>query len=115
MTEQTPNSGFHASSFLNGANADYVDQLAARHAADPSSVDAGWAEFFRALGDSDMEAKRAAAGPSWARADWPPVPTDDLTAALTGEWPVEAKAAGKKIVEKAAETGVAFIQLLPIN
>ena len=66
MTEQTPNSQFHASSFLNGANADYVDQLAARHAADPSSVDAGWAEFFRALGDSEIEAKRAAQGPSWA-------------------------------------------------
>ncbi len=27
-----------------------------------------------------------AAGPSWARADWPPQPSDDLTAALTGEW-----------------------------
>ena len=38
MTEQTPNSGFHASSFLNGANADYVDQLAARHAAAWASI-----------------------------------------------------------------------------
>ena len=104
MTEQTPNSAFHASSFLNGANADYVDQLAARYAADPASVDAGWAEFFRALGDSEMDAKRAAAGPSWARADWPPTPADDLTAALTGEWPVmpkEAKGAGAKIAAKA--------------
>ena len=113
MTEQSPNSQFHASSFLQGANADYIDQLQARYAADPASVDAQWAEFFRALGDTEVDAKRQAEGPSWARADWPPVPNDDLTAALTGEWPaakVDAKAAAKKITEKAAEQGVAISQ-----
>ena len=112
MTEQSPNSQFRAGAFLDGANAEYIDQLQARYAADPSSVDAGWAEFFRSLGESEVTAKRAAEGPSWARADWPPQPVDDLTAALTGEWPVapvkEAKAAGKKIVEKAAEAGVSL-------
>ncbi len=114
MTDQSPTAAFTASSFLDGANADYVDQLAARHAADPNSVDPGWAAFFRALGDSEVDAKRAAQGPSWARADWPPQPTDDLTAALTGEWPAapakEAKAAGEKIAAKAAEAGVALSQ-----
>ena len=53
--------------------------------------------------------KAEAQGPSWARRDWPPVPGDDLTAALTGEWPepaAEAKDAGKKIAAKAAEKGV---------
>jgi 2-oxoglutarate dehydrogenase E1 component len=111
MTDQSPTAAFAASSFLDGANADYVDQLAARHAADPNSVDPQWAEFFRALGDSEVEARRAATGPSWARADWPPQPADDLTAALTGEWAApppakEAKAAGQKIAAKAAEQGV---------
>ncbi|MCB6178531.1 2-oxoglutarate dehydrogenase E1 component [Rhodobacter sp. Har01] len=111
MTEQIPTSQFHASSFLQGANADYVDQLHARYAADPNSVDAQWAEFFRALGDSDIDAKRAAAGPSWARTDWPPSPQDDLTAAMTGEWPAppppkDSKAAAQKIAAKAAEQGV---------
>ena len=106
MTEQTPNTAFHSSSFLQGANADYIDQLAARHARDPSSVDAQWAEFFRATGDTEAEARHAAAGPSWARADWPPQPTDDLTAALTGEWPADAKTTARKITEKAAEKGV---------
>ena len=112
MTEQSPNSQFRAGSFLDGANAEYIDQLQARFAADPGSVDAAWAEFFRSLGESEVTAKRAAQGPSWARADWPPSPTDDLTAALTGEWPAapvkEARAAGKKIVEKAAESGVSL-------
>jgi 2-oxoglutarate dehydrogenase E1 component len=111
MTDQTPTAAFTASSFLDGANADYVDQLAARHAQDPNSVDPQWAEFFRALGDSELDAKRAAQGPSWARADWPPMPVDDLTAALTGEWATppakEARAAGDKIAAKAAELGTA--------
>ena len=114
MTDQSPTAAFTASSFLDGANADYVDQLAARHAADPNSVDPQWAEFFRAMGDSELDAKRAAQGPSWARTDWPPQPVDDLTAALTGEWAAppakEAKAAGQKIAAKAAEAGVAVTQ-----
>ena len=106
MTDQSPNDVFHASSFLQGANADYVEQLQARYATDPNSVDAGWQAFFKALGDDKQDAKRNAEGASWTRSDWPPLPNDDLTAALTGEWPVatpakEAKAAGQKIAEKA--------------
>jgi 2-oxoglutarate dehydrogenase E1 component len=112
MTEHSPNDQFHASSFLQGQNADYIDQLAARFAADPTSVDGQWSEFFRALGDSEIDAKRQAQGPSWARADWPPSPTDDLTAAMTGEWPLapvkDAKAAGAKIAAKAEEKGVSL-------
>jgi len=110
MTEHTPNSQFHASSFLQGANADYIDQMHARFAADPASVDVAWAEFFRALDEDPRTAQAQATGPSWARADWPPRPTDDLTAALTGEWPAaparEARAAGDKIRAAAAEKGV---------
>ena len=108
MTDQSPNDQFHASSFLQGHNAEYVEQLHARYAADPNAVDAAWAAFFRTLGDDETAVRRGAAGPSWARADWPPLPADDLTAALTGEWPAakEAKGAGDKIRAKAAEAGV---------
>ncbi|MGI3169175.1 2-oxoglutarate dehydrogenase E1 component [Pseudooceanicola sp. C21-150M6] len=107
MTEQSPNDVFHASSFMQGHNAEYLEQLQARWANDPSSVDEGWAAFFKQLGESEIDAKKEAAGPSWARMDWPPVPSDDLTAALDGQWPaVEAKAAGDKIKSKAAEKGV---------
>ena len=112
MTEQSRTSQFRAESYLDGANADYIDQMAARHAQDPASVDASWAAFFAELGEADRVAEAAAAGPSWARADWPPVPNDELTGALTGEWPVvpakETKAAGQKIVAKAAEAGVSL-------
>ena len=82
MTDQTPNDAFHASSFLQGANADYVEQLYAKYAADPASVDGTWAAFFAALGDSERDAKSGAQGASWARADWPPTPADGASAPL---------------------------------
>jgi 2-oxoglutarate dehydrogenase E1 component len=70
-------------------------------------VDAAWQEFFRQLGDAELDVKAEASGPSWARTDWPPQPADDLTQSLTGEWTEpEVKAAGKKIKDKAAATGV---------
>ncbi|MEY8835393.1 2-oxoglutarate dehydrogenase E1 component [Phaeobacter italicus] len=108
MTDQSPNELFHASSFMQGHNAEYLEQLYAQYANDPNAVDAAWAEFFRQMGDAELDVKAEAAGPSWARADWPPAPHDDLTAALTGEWPApaEAKGAGKKIKEQAAAKGV---------
>ena len=111
MTEQSPNDQFRASSFLDGANADYIAQLEARYANDPASVDAEWAEFFAAVGDAAPDANKQAQGPSWARVDWPPMPVDELTSALTGEWPAaaaEAKAAGKKISAKAEAAGVSL-------
>ncbi|WP_027244595.1 2-oxoglutarate dehydrogenase E1 component [Leisingera daeponensis] len=108
MTDQSPNDLFHASSFMQGHNAEYLEQLYAQYANDPNAVDAAWAEFFRQMGDAELDVKAEATGPSWARKDWPPMPADELTGALTGDWPapVEAKAAGKKIKEKAAAKGV---------
>jgi len=106
MNDQSPNDVFHSSSFLQGHNAEYVEQLYARYADNPGAVDESWQAFFRSLGDAPTDAKAEAAGPSWARTDWPPQPADDLTAALDGQWPAEPEAAGKKIKEKAVEKGV---------
>jgi len=109
MTDQSANDVFHASSFMQGHNAEYLEQLYARYATDPSAVDESWRAFFKSLGDTPADARAEAAGPSWARPDWPPQPTDDLTAALDGQWPVpaaEPKAAAAKIAAKAESQGV---------
>ncbi len=106
MTDQSPNDLFHASSFLQGTNAEYIEQLYAQYANDPAAVDEAWQAFFAALGDDGLDVKAEAAGPSWARNDWPPVPNDDLTQALDGQWAAEPEAAGKKIKEQAAAKGV---------
>ncbi|MDW3183027.1 2-oxoglutarate dehydrogenase E1 component [Roseobacter sp.] len=108
MTEHTPNDQFHASSFMQGHNAEYLEQMYARYASDPNAVDDAWRAFFKAMGDDEVAVKREAEGPSWARTDWPPQPGDEMTQALTGEWAPEAelKGADKKIRAKAAEAGV---------
>ena len=106
MTDQSANEQFHASSFMQGHNAAFLEQLYAQYARDPNTVDSAWQAFFQALGDADLDVKADASGPSWARKDWPPQPSDDLTAALTGEWmppPQEAAAAKEKILGKAKE------------
>jgi 2-oxoglutarate dehydrogenase E1 component len=112
MTDQSPNDAFKASSFLQGHNAEYIDHLYARYAADPNAVDAAWAEFFASLAEDDSAVQAQAQGPSWARADWPPMPADELTHALDGQWPAvaakDAQAAGAKIRDKAAEKGVSL-------
>ncbi|WP_299866992.1 2-oxoglutarate dehydrogenase E1 component [uncultured Roseobacter sp.] len=108
MTEHSPNDQFHASSFMQGHNAEYLEQMYARYASDPNAVDDAWRAFFKAMGDDEVAVKREAEGPSWARTDWPPQPGDEMTQALTGEWAPEAelKSADKKIRAKAAEAGV---------
>ncbi|WP_410217377.1 2-oxoglutarate dehydrogenase E1 component [Paracoccus sp. (in: a-proteobacteria)] len=112
MTDQPKNTDFHDSSFLQGHNAAYVEQLYGQWAKDPAAVDQAWDAFFRELGDDNADAVREAEGASWKRPDWPPVPQDDMTAALTGEWPMSGKAnadaAMKKIAAKAEEKGVAL-------
>ena len=108
MTDHPANDQFHASSFMQGHNAEYLEQMYARYANDPQAVDEAWQAFFKAMGDDEVSVKREAEGPSWARTDWPPMPGDDLTAALTGEWAPEpeVKGAGDKIRTKAADQGI---------
>ncbi len=109
MTEHPTTDEFHNSSFLQGHNAEYIEQLYAQYANDPNAVDEAWQAFFKEMGESDIEVKAAAAGPSWARADWPPVPNDDLTHALDGQWPkdeLEPAKAAEKIIAKAEDQGV---------
>ncbi|WP_304613338.1 2-oxoglutarate dehydrogenase E1 component [Paracoccus sp. (in: a-proteobacteria)] len=110
MTDQPKNTDFHDSSFLQGHNAAYVEQLYGQWAKDAGAVDEAWDSFFRSLGDDQDVAVRESEGASWKRADWPPVPQDDTTSALTGEWPSASKgdadAAIKKIAAKAEEKGL---------
>jgi 2-oxoglutarate dehydrogenase E1 component len=107
MTDQSQNTLFHNSSFLQGQNAEYVEQLHANFANDPASVDSSWQAFFRGLDDAAGDVTKSARGASWARPDWPPTPNDELTAALDGQWAPDARGVGDKVRAKAAEVGVA--------
>ncbi len=110
MTDQGANKTFHDTSFLQGGNGHYVEQMHARYAANPSSVDESWRAFFGALGDENAAIRQESAGAPWARADWPPQPSDDLISALDGQWPEApiARKAAETVRAKAAEGGVAI-------
>src|ERR1700710_1070313 len=101
MSRQDANAAFALSSFLQGTNATYIDELYARYEKDPSSVDAEWQEFFKSLKDQPADVIKNADGPSWGRDNWPLTPRDDLTSALDGNWAQVEKAVGTKIAAKA--------------
>ena len=80
-------------SFLYGGNGAFVEDLYARWAADPNSVEPSWRVFFASLHDQVDEVKRAVEGPAWT----PPVSREtrpEWVSAIDGLWPaVEAKLA----------------------
>lgn len=101
------NQNFASLSFLQGANAVYVERLYGEYVKNPASVDASWRTFFEALGDSPEAVKAEVAGASWGRADWPPVASGDWVSASDGQWPAASldrspKAIADKIKAKAS-------------
>ena len=105
MSRQDANAAFALSSFLQGANAAYIDDIYARYEKDPRSVDVEWQEFFKSLKDQPADVRRNSEGPSWERAHWPLTPRDELTSALDGNWPEIEKAVGAKLSAKAQAKG----------
>ncbi|MBX9710420.1 MAG: 2-oxoglutarate dehydrogenase E1 component [Xanthobacteraceae bacterium] len=102
MSRQAANANFALTSFLDGANATFIDDLYARFEADPTSVDPDWQEFFKSLKDTPADVVKNAKGPSWEKPNWPQAPSDDLTSALDGNWAQVEQVVGKKLAAKAA-------------
>ena len=109
MARQDANEQFLATSFLDGANAAYIEQLYARYEADPASVGAEWQAFFKSLEDQPSDVVKAARGASWKRSNWPIAANGELVSALDGNWGVVEKVIEKKVKARAeavaAETG----------
>ena len=103
MTEQSPsdrlnrasNEIFEATSFLNGTNAAFVEQMYAAWLANPGSVDQSWQAYFSQLGDQGLSPTQLGRGPEWKRDRCADIPSSDLIAALTGQEPPAAPAKGK--------------------
>src|SRR5947208_6387442 len=105
MSRQDANAAFALSSFLQGTNAAYIDDLYARYEQDPGSVDAEWQEFFKSLKDTPADVQKNAEGASWGRDNWPLTPRDELTSALDGNWVQIEKAVGGKLAARAQVKG----------
>src|SRR5438105_566324 len=105
MSRQDANAAFALSSFLQGTNATYIDDLYARYEQDPASVDTDWQEFFKSLKATPADVQKNAEGASWGRDNWPLTPRDELTSALDGNWVTVEKAVGTKLAAKAQARG----------
>src|ERR1700749_1700024 len=105
MSRQDANAAFALSSFLQGTNAAYIDDLYARFEQDPGSVDAEWQDFFKSLKDTPADVRKNAEGASWGRDNWPLAPRDDLTSALDGNWAQIEKNVGAKLAAKSQAKG----------
>jgi 2-oxoglutarate dehydrogenase E1 component len=80
-------------SFLYGANAAFVEDLYARWAENPGSVEPSWAAFFATLSDQADQVKRAAQDPPGRRARRrPSAPTGCRPSTASGRpWPPPSK------------------------
>ena len=87
MAVDSANQQFSATSFLDGANAQYIEQLYARYQDDPNSVSQEWQQFFAALADAPADVTKAAKGASWQKKNWPLPANGELVNALDGDWP----------------------------
>ncbi|MCT7666370.1 2-oxoglutarate dehydrogenase E1 component [Shinella kummerowiae] len=113
MARQDANEQFLATSFLDGANAAYIEQLHARYETDPASVNEEWRAFFKALAEEPSDVVKAAKGASWQRSNWPIVANGELVSALDGNWGVVEKVLEKKVQAKAE--AVAAKSGAPVN
>jgi 2-oxoglutarate dehydrogenase E1 component len=105
MSRQDANAAFALTSFLDGSNAAYIEDLYARYEVDPNAVDAEWQAFFASLKDNAADVTRSARGPSWRRRNWPLPERGELVSALDGDWTEVEKTVGDKIKAKAQANG----------
>ncbi|NMD08167.1 MAG: 2-oxoglutarate dehydrogenase E1 component, partial [Phyllobacteriaceae bacterium] len=96
MNKTEATTAFEETSFLFGGNAQFIEQLYTTYLQNPAAVDAHWRSFFDGMTDGGAKPH----SPSWARADWPPKPSDERTAALDGNWVELEKLLAPKIEAK---------------
>jgi 2-oxoglutarate dehydrogenase E1 component len=101
-------------SFLYGGNGPFIEDLYARWAEDPASVEPSWRAFFASLNDRTDEVRRAVDEPSWAP---PPetTPRPEWLSAIDGLWPaVEAKLA-VRIAERQPSVGADAVRAATLD
>jgi len=84
---RVPNAAFARTSFLDGGNAAYIEQLQDSYLRDPASLDPSWRDFLR----GDCRRRRrgcdSAQGPRWKQRGWPVVSRGRTRfGALDGNW-----------------------------
>jgi 2-oxoglutarate dehydrogenase E1 component len=87
MTRQPKNEAFAQTSFLQGANAAYIEQMQAQYERNPGSVTDEWRHFFASLKEQQPPLDGSGHdGPSWARPLASLQEPSELVGALTADW-----------------------------
>jgi len=108
MTRQPKNEAFARTSFLQGANAAYIEEMQAQYERNPGSVSDEWRHFFASLQEERADGGGAHEGPSWAK------PLEqiakqgdrDLLAALTGDYEATERHIRERLQARASFAGV---------
>ncbi|MEM7748512.1 MAG: 2-oxoglutarate dehydrogenase E1 component [Pseudomonadota bacterium] len=109
MSRQALNESFSLTSFLNGVNAGYIEEMQAIYQRNPGSVSDEWRLFFESLHEEQGQAAAEVEGPSWG------VPLDrlqngngssDTLAALTGDYSQAEQYIQGQLQARAAHGGV---------
>src|SRR5215831_19322992 len=110
MTRQPKNEAFARTSFLQGANAAYIEQMQAQYERNPGSVSDEWRRFFASLQEeqSGRNVGNGRGGPSWAK---PRAPVEskadrELLGALTGDWQETEQHIQERLRARASAGGV---------
>src|SRR5260370_30555171 len=75
--------------FLSGANAEFIAELYGRFLESPTAVDESWRRFFAGIGDDAAALRAERTGPPWAR---PLPPLEDAPAVPKAAAPIDGAA-----------------------
>ncbi len=115
MTRRARNEHFLQTSFLQGANASYIEDLQEQYETNPGSVSDEWRHFFESLreerergrvDEQSIPVVGGNGGPTWGVPLAALTSHDDMVAALTGEEGLTETAIGTRLKQRAQQMGV---------
>ncbi|HET6927713.1 MAG TPA: 2-oxoglutarate dehydrogenase E1 component, partial [Hyphomicrobiaceae bacterium] len=109
MTRQPKNEAFAQTSFLQGANAAYIEEMQAQYERNPGSVTNEWRHFFASLKEERApQDGNGHGGPSWAKPLASLQEKSELLDALTGDWGGVERGVRDRLKARAQAHGVAL-------
>src|SRR5262245_17161212 len=109
MTRQPKNEAFAQTSFLQGANAAYIEEMQAQYERNPGSVTDEWRHFFASLKEERApQDGNGHGGPSWANPLSSLEDKSELLEALSGDWGGVERGVRDRLQARAQAHGVAL-------
>ncbi|MCH9806496.1 MAG: 2-oxoglutarate dehydrogenase E1 component [Alphaproteobacteria bacterium] len=106
MSRQALNQSFLQTSFLDGGNAAYIEEMQEQYARNPGSVPDQWRHFFESLQEGAGSPETEPTNPSWAVPLSQLQTNGDLVSALTGDYEQLHSELHGKLNERAHQHGV---------